>query len=126
MYDEFVPPPPVDLLRDGLPNLRHGRVHQHPLEQKLRKTIGERLEVEYGQAASLFGLGFAEHLRTEREVILRSQRTTPLAFEMPNLGLEISTGDIDEVDFTDLFDPVPSLPLDYDPHMVREELIAAD
>jgi hypothetical protein len=119
MYDELVPPLPRDLLREGLPNLRHGRVHQHPLEQKLRKTIGERLELEYSQAASVFGLGFAELLRTEREIIQRSQRTTPSAFEMPNLGMEVSTGDIDEVDFCDLFDPLPSLPEDYDPYVAR-------
>jgi hypothetical protein len=117
MYDEVIVPEPRDLLRDGLPNLRHGRIHQHPLEQKLRKTIGERLEVEYAQASALFGLGFAEHLRAEREIILRSQRSIPFAFEAPNLGIELSTGDIDEVDFCDLFDAVPSLPDDFDPHL---------
>jgi hypothetical protein len=123
MYDEFIPPPPPDVIRDGLPNLRHGRVHQHPLEEKLRKTIGDRLEAEYDQAASLFGLGFAQHLRTERQIIMQSQQTTPSAFEMPNLGMELSTGDIDELDFCDLFDAVPWLPVDYDPHAVREKLM---
>jgi hypothetical protein len=121
MYDAVLAPAPADLMRDGLPNLRHGRIHQHPLEHKLRRAVGERDGQDFDRAAAGFGLGFAEHLRHERDLIRRSQDMAIGLVGPSNLCMEISTGDIDDIGFADMFEP-PEMRqvLTCDPHELQQ------
>jgi hypothetical protein len=121
MNDAVLPPAPADLMRDGLPNLRHGRIHQHPLEQQLRRAVGDRDGQDFARAAAGFGLGFAEHLHHERGLIRWSQDMAAGLVDPSNLCMEISTGDIDDIGFADMFAP-PTMRqvLVCDPHELQE------
>jgi hypothetical protein len=124
MYEQVLPPEPPRVLSEGLPNLRHGRVHQHPLEQQLRKAIGERDDRDFQEAALLFGAGFADYLRFERETLRRSQNMVAGLVDPSNLSMDISTGDIDEVDFCDMFPPAAARrAMLVDPHDWQERRI---
>ena len=121
MYEQMVPPEPHDVMHDGLRKMRHGTVNMHPLEVILKERSKTQEEREYNSTAALFGIGFANHLKRERQII----RATQVAFTgttgPSNLGLEIATGDIDEVDFVDMFEPSGMVPgFEADPHELQE------
>lgn len=101
----FLPPEPVDMMREGLPNLRHGTIHTHPLEQKLKEQVLNKNKNEYEMTAALFGFGFADHLKVEREIIQKS-RVAYTGYKFPTtLGLELHDGTIDDLDYEDMFAP---------------------
>jgi hypothetical protein len=124
MSDQVLPPDPRDVLSAGLPNLRHGRIHQHPVEHQLSKAMGERDDREFQEATLLFGAGFADYLRFERETIRRSQNMVAGLVDPSDLSMEISTGDIDEVDFCDMFAPSATRQaMIVDPHEWQERRV---
>jgi hypothetical protein len=121
MTEQVLPPPPVDVMRAGLPNLRHGRAYEHPLQHRLKRSIGERDENDYSRIALTFGLGLADHLMAEREIIKRPQNAMTGLLDPSNLSLEISTGDIDELTFADMFAPAATRrAVLIDPHEFQE------
>lgn len=100
-----LPPEPTDMIREGLPNLRHGKIHQHPLEVALKENALKKNKNEYEMTAALFGYGFADHLKVEREIIQKS-RVAYTGTKLPtSLGLELHDGSIDDLDFEDMFAP---------------------
>jgi hypothetical protein len=119
MYDQMIPPAPPDVMREGLPSLRHGTAHKHPVEVLLRNNNEERQE--YNETAALFGLGFANHLKCERDIIKRSQVCYTSVKRPTNLGMEISRQTLDDVDFGDLFAESGTAPgILCDPHEIQE------
>jgi hypothetical protein len=119
MYEQMIPPSPIDVMREGLPSLRHGTAHMHPLAPILRRNDEEHRA--YDEAAALFGLGFASHLKCERNVIKRSQVAYTGVKKPLNLGMEISMQTLDDVDFCDMFAETGTDPgIVYDPHEIQE------
>ncbi|KAK8891878.1 hypothetical protein M9Y10_029100 [Tritrichomonas musculus] len=101
VYEQFVPPPPIDTIRDGLPNLRHGTVEMHPLEVHLKKLANEEVDTDFENTANLFGIGFAKELKQIRKIV----DNTLLMYNGCDLGHELVTGEIDDIDFKDMFEP---------------------
>jgi hypothetical protein len=105
----------------GLPNLRHGPVNRHPLDVHLEKTAAAGDSAIYREATLLYGLGFADHLKRQRDVIQQSMINYTGTKLPDNLGLEVLTGEIDETDLPDMFEPNGSVAgLEFDPHDVQE------
>jgi len=103
MYEQVCPPGPYDLIRQGIPNLRHGTIHQHPLEQLLRKAIGQREENEFNRVAAQFGIGFAEHLKHQRDIAKATEDRLGFSVDQPRLLTELATGQLNYLDFSDMF-----------------------
>jgi len=122
MYKQFVAPEPVDRIREGMPNLRHGTSHLHPLEIQIKNYYHDEAKNDGFSTSALFGKGFADHLKRERRII-SSTEIAYLPTKRPNkLGLEISTGDIDELDFCDMFAPNGMRhDLEFDSHQIQEK-----
>ena len=121
MYQQMLPPEPADVMRDGPRQLRRGKINMHPLEVMLRESMATGEEREYNATAALFGIGFAEHLKQERSIIRRTQVAFHGTAPPSNLGIEVSTGDIDEIDYCDLFDPPGMVPgFEVDSHEIHE------
>ena len=121
MYEQMMPPKPTDVMTVGLPKLRHGAIHTHPLEVQLKERMATQEEREYNTTAALFGLGFADHLKMERNIIKRTQVAFTGVRPPSNLGLDIATGDIDDIDFADMFAPPGMVPgVEADPHELQE------
>lgn len=121
MYEQFVPPAPHDLLREGIPNLRHGTVNVHPIELMYREQQNDDIKYDYFATAAIYGTGFADHLKKEREVIKRTEIAYKSTQRPNTLGLEISTGEIDDLDFPDMFAPNGQRDdIDIDVHEVLE------
>ncbi|KAH0787157.1 proteasome maturation protein [Histomonas meleagridis] len=116
MYEEMIPPMPIDVMREGLPNLRHGKINEHPLEVHLKKIASNSEDQDFKSTAALFGIGFANHLKMERKIVTSTQA----AYNGCNLGLELQTGDIDDIDFADVFEPQQSATINYEPHEFQE------
>ena len=115
------PPEPRDVIREGLPTLRHGTVHKHPLELRLRKEIESQEEREFNATAALFGIGFANHIKAERNIIKKSQIAYTGTKAPSSISMQISTGDLDDIDFPDMFTPNGSVPgFSVDPHQIQE------
>lgn len=121
MYEQMLPPEPRDVIREGLPSLRHGTIHKHPLELHLRKEIESQEEREYNATAALFGIGFANHIKRERNIIKASQIAYTGTKAPSTISMEVSTGDIDDIDFADMFVPNGAIPgVEMDPHQIHE------
>jgi hypothetical protein len=87
-------------LRDGIRNKRRGEVFKHPLIRNVRKE-----DDDLHEAAMMFGLGFAECLKVQRDVI-RSSQVAVTSNRMPsNIGVELATGGLDRVEIGDMFEP---------------------
>lgn len=122
MYQQFVPRDPIDRIREGMPNLRHGTKHCHPLEIELKNNYENEIKMEYFSTAALFGSGFANHIQKERKVIASTEIAYQATRKPNKLGLEISTGDIDEIDFVDMFAPNGMRSdLEFDTHEIHEK-----
>lgn len=120
MYEQMVPPPHIDVMRDGLPNLRHGTKDMHPLEVHLKKLAKEEDDTEFQNTAALFGLGFAKELKLVRKIV----DGTTLMFNGCDLGHDLVTGKIDDIDFDDIFTPIqPHVELSYNPHIELEKRV---
>lgn len=121
MYDQFMPHEPVDRLREGLPNLRHGTINQHPLEILIQENAKIATKNEFATLSAMFGKGFADHIRLERKAIKHSQTAFRTHERPSNLGMEISTGEIDDLDFCDMFAPNgQNADIEFDPHEIQE------
>lgn len=121
MYEQFIAPEPIDRIRNGLPNLRHGNINHHPLELALKEADQENNKDEYFALAALYGQGYAEMIKRERKMIAKTE-IAHRGFSAPNrLGLEIATGEIDDIDFGDMFVPEHQyLEEEIDPHDIQE------
>ena len=121
MYEQMIPPEPTDVMTQGLRKLRHGTVNMHPLEVLLKDRRATEEEREFNSTAALFGIGFANHLKKERSIIRRTHVAFTGTAGPSQLGMEISTGDIDEVDFQDMFAPPGMVAgFEVDPHEIQE------
>lgn len=116
LYSQALPPAMHDYMRDGLPNLRHGAVGEHPLETRIRRLTAAKQNEEFKETAALFGLGFAKQLRNQRRLMERAG--PPFGRD---LGVELQTGDIDDIDFEDMFDGNDTtVAAQLDPHEMQE------
>ncbi|OHT14773.1 hypothetical protein TRFO_03059 [Tritrichomonas foetus] len=123
MYEQMVPPAPVDRIRDGLPNLRHGTVGMHPLEVHLKELANTENKTEYQTTSALFGIGFANELKTMQKIVDGNN----LMFNGCDLGHDLVTGEIDDIDFGDIFQPTQQrVEIDYNPHIELEKRVFGD
>ena len=90
-----------DFMREGMPNLRHGTVHKHPLEVQLESEVNAKESSDFNSTAALFGIGFAKLLRRERKIVGNSLHTYMPHRKPTDLPLQLSNGDIDDIDFGD-------------------------
>ena len=111
----MVLPPPMEVLYDGAPNLRHGTVSMHPLEVHLRDLAKDEEKNEFEMTASLFGIGFAKEQKMRKKLIDRAT----LRINGCDLGHDLATGEIDTVEFEDMFEPTQK-PVDLLADPVRE------
>lgn len=120
VYEQMVPPPPIDTIRDGLPNLRHGTIEMHPLEVQLKKAANEEVNTDFQHTAALFGIGFAKEMKLSRKFVDNPN----LMFNGCDLGHELATGTLDDIDFEDIFDANQiRYDLKYDPHTELEKRV---
>ena len=52
----------------------------------------------------------------ERKIVTSTQA----AYNGCDLGLELQTGDIDDIDFADVFEPQQSVTINFEPHEFQE------
>lgn len=122
MYEQWIPEEPVDRLREGLPNLRHGSVNQHPLEIAIEERRKTQFKDKFDELALLYGEGFANHEKMLYKLI-KSTQIGFRTYERPDdLAIEVFTGDIDDVDFNDMFAPNGMrADIEFDPHEIQEK-----
>ena len=116
LYSQTLPPAPHNYLHDGLRNLRHGTMNEHPLETHIRQLTSSKNNEEFKETAALFGIGFAKQMKHQRK---QMEMAIP-SFES-ELGYELQTGEIDDLDFEDMFDGNNSVAeVQCDPHEIQE------
>ena len=87
------------------PNLRHGTINIHPLELGAQEEDDVKRKIDYYALASIFGKGYADIRKREYEIVKNAQCAYKATQRPENIGLEILTGDIDDLDFPDMFAP---------------------
>ena len=89
MFQQFLPPKPRDILREGLPNLRHGTKHIHPLELAQREIENDDVKYDYYGTAAIYGFGFADSLKKEREIMRKNQMAFKITQRPSTLDFDI-------------------------------------
>ena len=89
----------------GLPNLRHGSINIHPIELIADDEADEANKLDYNILAATFGTAYADIMKQQYDIIKRSQSAYTNSKRPSNISLDILTGDIDDIDFPDMFAP---------------------
>ena len=109
-----------DRLRE-LPNLRHGDINKHPIELAMEQEEDEKKKLDYYALSSIYGKGFAQMIKREYDIVKNAQCAYKSTQRPESMGLEFVTGDIDDLDFPDMFAPNGQRDdIDFDVHEVLE------
>ena len=122
MIEALTPPPIPDHFRNQNANELPGKTPMHPLQIYLKKLGETQAKRQYDMNALLYGHGFADKLEDDRK-IMENVAVTYTSYSKPsNLGMDLITGNIDELDFNDSFAPNGmSSSLEFDSHEIQEK-----